>query len=211
MTQIGYNVEIDKEKLAEAISLFEFVGGNSDRALQVAINRTGKKVKTLSSRTVREQINLKKSYVDGRLTFFGASRKQLTGKISSESRGILLSRFSTDTAVKNNGEKTSLLQAPKAPPRGIRVKVKPSGGTKALSKDFFYMKLKNSGAIGIARRLPKGQTGPRGGKYDVLYGPSVSQAFNSVRDQVLPEAGRIYESELLDAMRFLLAKQYPKD
>ena len=50
MTAVSYNVELDRSQIAEAISLFEFVGGNSDDALRVAINKAGPKVRTIASR-----------------------------------------------------------------------------------------------------------------------------------------------------------------
>jgi len=63
MTAASYNVELDRSQIAEAISLFEFVGGNSDDALRVAINKAGSKVKTLAGRKIREQVSLKAAYV----------------------------------------------------------------------------------------------------------------------------------------------------
>jgi hypothetical protein len=204
VTNISYTVEVDKETLKQAQSLFEFVGGNTDDALRVAINRTGKKVRTLASRKIREQVNLKAAYVNGRLGFIGATRGKLEGSITTEARGILLTRYSTDSRIKSNGEKYQYFKPPPIPARGIRVKVKPSGSTKALSRQSFYMILKDSKALGIVQRTPDR-------KYDVLYGPSTSQVFNDVRDQVLPEAGKIYTDELLDAMRFLLTKRFPKE
>ena len=70
----------------------------------------------------------------------------------------------------------------------------------------FYMVLKG-GFLGVAARriVP----GPRGGKIKVFNGPSISQVFNSVRDDVTPEAGAQLEAQLLDAMRYLLLKQHP--
>jgi len=210
MTGLNYNVEVDKEQIKEAVSLFEFVGGNSDEALRVAINKAGPKIKTATSRAVRDQIRLKASYVGGRIAFKRATRRVLSGAISTESRGILLTRFSTDSQI--SGEKVSWIRPPEIPARGIRVKVKPSGSTEVMSREWFYMVLPNSRALAIARRLPKGQTGPRGGKYDIAYGPSVSQVFGKdTRDKLIPQAADELTAQLLDAMRFLLQKKYPKE
>ena len=92
MTAVAYNVELDRDAIKEAISLFEFVGGNSADALRVAINKAGPKVKTAAGRAIREQVSLKAAYVNERLTFKRATRKDLSGAIGTPSRGLLLSR-----------------------------------------------------------------------------------------------------------------------
>jgi hypothetical protein len=89
--------------------------------------------------------------------------------------------------------------------------VSPSGGTKPVTGDStttgkpFYLVLKNSRALGIAARL-RGSS-----KLKVFYGPSLSQVFNTVRGDVLPQASEEYQAQLLDAMRYLLAKKYPPE
>lgn len=206
---ISYVVSANKEQIADAVSLFEFVGGNSQDAVRVAINRAAPKVKTKASQAIRSQVRLKASYVNDkeRLKIRPASRRDLSGAISTQSRGLLLSKYSTDSQVAS--DKISWIKPPATPARGIRVKVKPSGPTKPLGKQFFYMVLPKSRALAIVRR--RDTPGPEGGLIDVAYSPSLSQVFNTVRDDVLPEASNIYQGELLDAMRFLLAKQFPKE
>jgi len=210
MTGVQYDVQVNQAQVRDAVALFEFVGGNSQDALRVAINKSGPKIKTLSSRAIRDQIRLKASYVNGRISFKRATRTKMSGAIKVPSRGILLPRFSTDSRI--NGAKVSWLIPPKPPARGIRVKVKPSGSSTVMSRNWFYMVLPNSRALGIVRRRPKGETGPKGGKYWVAHGPSVSQVFgNETRDRLMPKASEELTSQLLDAMRFLLQKKYPKE
>jgi hypothetical protein len=204
---ISYGVSANKEQIADAVSLFEFVGGNSQDAVRVAINRSAPKVRTKASQAIRSQVRLKAAYVNERLQIRKASRSTLSGSISTPSRGLLLSKYSTDTQVAS--DKISWIKPPATPARGIRVKVKPSGPTKPLGKQFFYMVLPKSRALAIVRR--RDTPGPEGGLIDVAYSPSLSQVFNTVRDDVLPEASDIYQAELIDAMRFLLAKQFPKE
>lgn len=206
---VGYNVQVDGAQVNEALAYFNFLGGATTDAVRVAINRSGPKVRTRASQAIRSQVRLKAKYVNDRLKFQKATRTKLEGRITTPSRGLLLSKFSTNSQI--SGDRVSFFRPPEVPARGIRVKVKPQGATKALSRDYFYMILPNSRAVGIVRRRPKGQTGPRGGKFDVAYGPSLSQVFNTVRDDVLPEASNIYQSEMLDAIRFLLQKRYPKE
>lgn len=202
---VEFNVKVDREQIADAISLFEFVGGNSKDALRVAINQAGPKVRTAAGRAIREQVNLKAAYVNDRLTFKRATRANLSGAITTPSRGLLLSRFSTEPNVAN--ESISWIKPPPAPYGGHYVRVKPGAQVKigrgGGSKPF-YIVLKGSRALGIARRTSSGGI-------DVLHGPSLSQVFDTVRDDVLPVAGQALQEELLDAMRFLLTKQYPME
>lgn len=204
---ISYEVKADSDDVAQAISLFEFVGGNAKDAIRVAINKAAKPIRTKASSAIRDQVRLKAGYVRDRLTIKKATRGNLSGAIRTPSRGLLLSRFSTDPNV--NPEKVSWLKPPPEPPRGIKVKVKPSGSSKTMSNNFFYMVLPQSRALAIVRRRDK--VGPRGGKIDVAYGPSLSQVFTDVSEDVLPEASEIYEKEMLDAIRFLLQKKFPKE
>lgn len=214
MTNVAFEVQVDQEQVNEALSVFKFIGGNASDAIRVAINKSGPPIRTESSKQIRSQVRLKAGYInerDGsgrqRLSFTKATRSKLSGAIRTPSRGILLSRFSTNAAV-SNGSAAGL---PPIPARGIKVKVKPSGGTKTMSNEWFYMILKNSNAVGITRRRPKGQLGPQGGKYEVAYGPSLSQVFSDVRDDVLPKAAERYQTELGNAIAFLLRKKFPKE
>jgi len=201
---MNYTVEIDQSQVDAAKAVFEFVGGNSDKALQVAINKSGPKILTKSVKRIREDINLKAKYVRGRLEFVRANKNNLSGRISTNSRGILLSRFSTVPEIRDPDRRWA--KPPALPARGIRVKVKPKSGTKVMTRSAFYMVLKDSLALGIVTR----DRSKVNGQYDVKHGPSVSQVFNDTRAKVLPEAKEILTSELLEAMRFLLVKKYPK-
>lgn len=206
----SYAITFDEAQIKDAVSLFEFVGGNSKDALRIAINKTAPKVKTMASRAIRDQVRLSASYVGERLTVRKASRARLQGAISTPSRGLLLSRFSTDALIA--GDKVGWIKPPLVPQGGIRVKVKPDGGTKVVTGDSetagnkpFYLVLNNGQNVGIAAR----RNGSR--KIKVFSGPSLSQVFNTVRDDVLPAASAEYQSQVLDAMRYLLAKTYPPE
>lgn len=211
---IGANITVDKAAIAETVGFFEFVGGQTTDAVRIAINRAAPKVRTLSSSAIRSQVRLSASYVGGNLTVKKATRTDLSGAIRTPSRGILLTRFSTDSQIAS--DKLSWIVPPDEPARGIRVKVKPTGGTQVvdgkpgeIEGKPFYTVLPKSHALAIAgRRVTPGK---KGGKIKVFYGPSLSQVFNTVRDDVLPEAGQIYQAELLDAMRYILAKKFPAE
>lgn len=205
---INYEITVDEAALAEAVSLFEFVGGSMKDAIRIAINKTAPKVKTLASRAIRDQVRLTASYVRERLTIQKASRANLSGAIGTPSRGLLLSRFSTDANIA--GDRTSWIRPPLVPAGGIKIKVKPSGGTKAApslaGNKPFYIVLNQGQNVGIAARTGSGSRGIK-----VFSGPSLSQVFNTVRDDVLPEARAEYQDQIIDAMRYILAKRYPPE
>lgn len=194
---ISYNIELDQEAIADAVSLFEFVGGNTSDAIRIAINKSAPKIRTKTSAAIRGQVRLAAGYVNERLTIVKATRNKLSGAIRTPSRGILLSNFAT------NLSKFSTV-APK-------VRVKPDGPLKTVTGDNetlpnkpFFMVLPKSGVIGIAARK-------KSGGIKVFHGPSLSQVFNTVRDDVLPEASAEYQAQLLDAMRYILTKKYPPE
>jgi len=212
----GYSVKVDRGDIQEAINYFEFLGGNASDAIRVGINKAGPPIRTKASKEIRSQVRLKAAYVKDRLKLTKATRQKLEGRIQAPSRGLLLSRYSTDTQV--SGDKVSWLRPPPIPARGIKVKVKPSGPVKTMGKEWFYMVLRGSGRIGIVKRRTDTDridrrfraTTLQKGKYDVAYGPSLSQVFTDVKDDILPEASEIYQDKVLDAVRYLLQKKYPR-
>lgn len=206
---IAHNVEIDKEQLAQAVALFEFVGGNTTDALRIAINKTAPKIRTLASSKIRGQVRLTAAYVRDKLTIRKATRASLSGAINTPGRGLLLTKFSTDSAIASDGVRW--IRPPLVPTGGIRVKVKPSGSIKTISPGAtgakpFYMVLKNSGVLGIARRNSKSRN-----DVEVLHGPSISQVFDDVRGDVLPDAQAELTAQVADAMRYILVKKYPPE
>lgn len=210
---VGYSIEVDREQIDEVLSLFKFIGGNTDKALRVAINKTGPKIKTLASKKIREQVRLSAKYVGEKLTFTRATGGRLEGRIGAESRGLLLSRYSTDSAIANPS--ISWFKAPPTPTAGIFVKIKPTGSRKKVgtppdgASKPFYLLLQNSRQIGIAVR--RKSAGSRSGKLKVLHSPSISQVFNTVRSDVMPDAGTELTYQMAEAIRFLLAKRAPTE
>jgi hypothetical protein len=208
---ISYDLTVDEEKLGDALELFKFVGGNTWRAMTVAINRAAPRVKTLVSTKIRGEVRLTAAYVRERLEIRKAYRGNLNGAVTAPSRGLLLAKFSTDPLISRD-DKVSWIKAPSTPPGGIKVKVKPSGLAKLVPEvngnKPFYILLKG-GNLGIAAR--SGGIGPGGGKLEVFYGPSLSQVFGTIRQEALPEASAIYQEELISAMNYVLKKEYPPE
>ncbi|WP_372986932.1 phage tail protein [Marinobacter sp.] len=180
-------VEVDRSSLQEVRALLAKFSDGATRAHARSLNKTITKSRTESSKEIRKQVRLNAAYVKSLMTITKASQKKLQAKISTPSRGLLLSRFSTDTSIA--GDKTSWLKPPAIPKRGIRVKVKPTGGAKVFEGDSeiegkpFYMVLPGTnGRVAIAGRRSK--IGSDGGRIKVFYGPSLSQVFTDVKEDI---------------------------
>lgn len=176
------------------------VRNGADTALMRAINHTLNVTRTEASREIRKQIRLKAAYTRKRLTIQKATRSSLTGRISAPQRGRLLSRFSTLASVANSP--ASGLSSP--PQKTPSVKVKPGRGTKKMPGAFFIGPLSNSGVIAIARRTQWGPGLGRSEGVKILYGPSLSQVFTDVAEELRePSSERVSQRLELEARNLL--------
>lgn len=179
-----------------------------------AINKTVDKGKTLVSRKVRDELNLSAAYVGGRLSTSKASETNLTGKISAEKRGILLSRFSSSRlTVKARSDVRYLKGYPALSDSSVSyaaitagrrlqqmsLKVSASGGRN--KGKFFALKLRGSGAIGLAVRTGTGKN-----DYEVKYGPSVSQVFNTLKPVLEPLMAAEYQAQFASQLDYQISR-----
>lgn len=156
-------------------------------AAYLAVNETTRDVQPLLKRKMRQQINFSNAYLNA--DRFGVRRKAtratLEAVISGRDRPTSLARFAEGATVANSRK------------RPIIVRVK-AGQKKTLNRAFL-VNLRN-GNIGLAIRLPKGQSPSsaykpvpltRGGGKEtgawLLYGPSVDQVLRGVSDEVAPD------------------------
>lgn len=172
-------IKVDRGQLLKVELMLNGIKKGSKRAIMRSINKTVTKSKTRSSQEIKKQVNLKASYIKSKLKVYRASISRLYARISSQRRGLLLTRYGARQL------KT-----------GVSVKVK-SRGQRKLLRGAFLIKLRagnvnNVGAVGVAYRKGKGRT-----PVDVLHGPSVSQVFTDVKDKVSPEMSE-YMAQQLD-------------
>ncbi len=202
-------VEVNQDSVKEVLSLFEFVGGNAKSAIRVAINKSLPLVKTAASKGVRAELKINAREVGKKLVVQKASQTKLEGRIKADAKGRLLSRYSTIPAIRNGS--WSSLSPPPVPPRGIRVEVAPGQrkvvtGSREGTGSPFYIILPGSKTVAIAQR--RKTAGPNGGTLKILYGPSVSQGFQNIKEDV--PADEIYQAKMLESINYLLRKQYPQ-
>jgi hypothetical protein len=176
-----------------ALSEFDEVPDQIRLAALRAVNKTAQRARTLSARAIRQQVALPARYLssaDGRLEISKrATRNELESVVSAERRPTSLARF-----VRGHQRK-----------RGVRVTVKP--GAARYLRNAFLVKLRNNN-VGLAVRTsggpPRAAYKPRMIFPNVylLYGPSVDQAFQTVRQDVSDETADFLEYEfnrLIDA------------
>lgn len=179
------------EGMTEAIAQSTKLSDGIRTAASRAVNRTTERARTAAARAIRLQVALPASYVDPatkRLSITKhASESDLEAVITGRRRETSLARF-----IRSNTRK------------GIKVEVKP-GVARYLTERAFVIKLRRGeselGNIGLAVRTdgppPQGAYKPR--QLDknlwLLYGPSVAQVFDGVRDEIAPETADFLEQE----------------
>lgn len=157
------------------------------RAGYRAINRVLGKQRTEGSKRIRQQVALKAGYVRDRLTIRKAREAKPEGAIQTPSRGVLLSRFKV-RQLRRKGRRA-----------GLAVKVKAKGSAKTM-RGAFLVKLPN-GVDAVAIR-ERGQ----GRRFRVLYGPSVSQVFTAVSQDMAPQALAAFRTTYARQLEYELSR-----
>lgn len=166
--------------------------------VSMAINRTARKARTLATAEIKEQLNLPSRYIGGNL-YIGApaTPDNLATEITGRVRPTSLARYAKGTpeSTRKAGYTTVEVQ------RGHYVKMPKA----------FLIRLRGKGGstegpnanIGLAVRLRQGEK-IRNKRVSfvktmnglaMLYGPSVDQAFKTVRGDIAPEVGDFLANE----------------
>lgn len=180
--------------------------GKFDKSAVTAINKAASQARSLARQGIAKQVNLTSYYINQHLKISSpATSSRLEAVISAEVRGVLLNRFDglqVTTNVKHpsrsRGDRLRGIPAGKKS-RGATVQVKKHGSRKFLPA--FYLPLKNGNGVNgmaLAVRTGKGKKAIK-----VLSGPSVSQVFQTVKDDVSPEVQELVVNALLDEMELL--------
>lgn len=167
--------------------------------MRMAINRGADRARTRAAEQIRKQVNFPASYLspsEQRLYVSKrASNNDPEARITAQFRATSLARF-----VKSG--------TPGNAKAGVTLEVTP--GLAVRSKRMFLIRLKRGNVLtdtqfnlGLAIRLKPGETiankkieaRSMGKGLFLLFGPSVSQVFNTVRDDISPETADFIESE----------------
>lgn len=169
----------DMDKLDPAIT----------RLARMAVNDTTRWAQRTSARKMEQQVNFPKGYLtgeDGRLSIAQyATDSKLQGIVRGRDRPTSLARFVVGGAKKKVGERG-----------GVSVAVDP--GIAKFMPSAFVIKLRNNN-LGLAFYSKSGKVPDSHGAKKLskntwlLYGPDVSQVFNLVRQDLVPEAAQYLE------------------
>lgn len=197
-------LEISFDGVKELKQFFDTAPEITTNALKDTINGAVKFGYAESSRQIRAEVNFTQDYIGSvaqgnRLTVSQyATTTNLEGAITAKQRAVSLARFADDRTL---GGKT-----------GVTVRVKTGGSARRIATAFLIaLKAGNAAVtqdnfnIGLAIRLKPGEkVGNKTkavpyGKGDptlyLLYGPSVDQVFNDVREKVTPAITDFMETE----------------
>lgn len=204
-------VEVNQQQLEDAIRRLDYIKNGANRALSRALNKTASKSKTEASKAIRTQVRLTAAYVRERLKgpangfAYKATVNKLQSKISTPTRGLRLDHFLTSLSPYRAGRPTD----------PIKVKVKPKGASIAMPSAF-WVRAKNSGGYLIAMRNEvlraqglKTKLSP--GEYTVLSGPSLSQVFTTVKDDISFDMNEYLATVFEREIQYLLDTNTPPD
>jgi len=177
------------------------------QAAQRAVNRTADRTSTAARRGVREQVNFAAQYLTGT----DSSGRQRLGVSKRASSGSL------EAIITGRHRPTSLARFISGNPTvgkpGVTVSVAP--GFARYMKRAFVIRLpagrsgdvETKSNLGLAIRLKPNEVIKNkrvmariSGNLYLLYGPSVDQAFASVREDVLPDAEQFLGEEFIRLM-----------
>jgi len=205
---------IEFRGLTGLASYFKDFSDISEQAARLSINGAASFASRLASKRIRAQVAFSRSYIGAAGTATSKIRIKKFARggdieaiIATRDRATSLARFALGTP--SFGRKLKNARSP-------RVKVKTGGGITTL-KNGFFMKLRkgviltdDSFNIGLAVRLKKGEklqssqkASPLGGGAYLLYGPSVAQVFDSVREDIAPEVAEFATFEFARQFRRL--------
>ncbi|AVO56173.1 phage tail protein [Ectopseudomonas mendocina] len=156
------------------------------RAIQLALNTVGRSTRTQSWREIRDEINLKPSYIQNEVNFLPATPENLRVIIYARKRGVTLSQFPHRQLWRRgkNGQRVAA---------GVRVDV--GKGWTELVKGAFIAPVGPAGGL-IAERIGKPRL-----PVEILHGPSPSQVLNTKLDDIGADAEPKLEAEIERQLR----------
>lgn len=160
--------------ISAALQFFKAMQTEAQAALVSLLNETGTNLRKAAITEIGSQLNLTPEYISRHISVRErANLRKLQVTISAERRPVLLERYDSEQhwrPGKTVPQRTD----------GVSVQVKRSGPRKKM-RSAFFIRLRGSDTVGLALRRGKGQD-----NYKVLHGPSVAQAYSSVRNDIEP-------------------------
>lgn len=169
------------------------------RAAKRAVRKTTRAARTRISKSIRDEVTLKKQYVDARLKLDLVNTDDAfpLGTVTAKRRGLLINRYA-HRQITRRGK-----------PAGFRVRIS-KGQKAAVFRHAFEIRLRRgtedgAGTTGLAVRTRHGKGS---GRYpiEVLHGPSPSQIFETVKPHLSPEIAERLQKTYLQELNFELIR-----
>ncbi|MDG9928531.1 MULTISPECIES: phage tail protein [unclassified Pseudomonas] len=178
----GYDsIRIDARGFEQQLQRLGEAPDKLRRAIQLALNTVGRSTRTQSWREIREEINLRPSYISNEVNFIPATLEELRVIIYARKRGVTLSQF-PHKQLWRRGKDGKRVKA------GVSVSV--GKGWTELVEGAFIAPIGPAGGL-IAERFGRPRL-----PLEVLHGPSPSQVLNTKLEDLGADAERKLEAEV---------------
>jgi len=175
------SIRIDAKGLEAQLQRLDSAPARLTRAVRLALNTVGRRARTIAWREIREEINLKPSYIRNEVNYIPATEAALQVVIYARRKGVTLSQF-PHRQLYRRGKNGKRVKA------GIRVSV--SKTSVELVEGAFIAPIGPAGGLIVERigkpRLP----------IDVLHGPSPSQVMETKLDDIGDQADSLLQREI---------------
>jgi len=165
----------------EFLATLDKMPSRLSKAIQLALNTVGRNTRTKSWRAIRDEINLKPSYIQREVNFIPATLEELRVIIFARRKGVTLSQF-PHKQLYRKGKRGKRVKA------GIRVEV--GKDWTELNQGAFIAKVGPPGGL-IAERISKPRL-----PIEILHGPSPSQVLGTLLDDIAKDADRDLDQEV---------------
>lgn len=205
---------VEIRKLGALEDYFRRFPALAAQASRLSVNQAARFAARQASKRIRQQVAFARSYIGAagaasskiRIKQFASSSNR-EAIIATRDRPTSLARFATGTPTFGRRPKNA---------RGPRVRIKGSGSLAQVKRGFFVrlrrgvVFTEDEFNLGLAIRLKPGESlqstqkaSPLGGGAYLLYGPSVAQVFDTVREDIAPEVADFAGFEFVRQFRRL--------
>lgn len=186
-------IEVSVEGVEEAQEVLRRLPKRAERIIARALNRTATHLRSEASKRIRSEINITAAKIRTRLQIRRAKRGQLRAQVLARKRGLQLINFGARgvTVPAAGGARRKA---------GVSVKVK-RGGSREKLRSAFIVTLPNN-VRAVVERAPGAKRLP----IDVLYGPSVSQAYAVLLPEVNADGQKFLQRSLRSQIDFELSR-----
>jgi len=183
-------IKVNREDIRDVLDSLSHIKNGGGRAMSRAINHTLGVTRTEANKEMRTQVKLGAAYIRERLRQINATANKPEGRITTPTRGILATRFPHREYVRG----------------GVGLQIKPTGGKRHMP-GAWVMRFPNGQQAIVFRPSNSAKVNWQSAGLRVVYGPSVSQVFTDVKDDLAAPSGERLVNRMRHEAERLLARQ----